>query len=210
MSFALRLTMLGLLLLVSCSTPPRGRGPSDDPAPSRTPSAESDDDVRYDFEEEEPAPEAPGDVAFEEDRLPPRPEDVNSEALSSDPVTTEELDDPMDLPDPDGGERRDPEVVTPVQPSVTTPVPQGSAVQVVRGFRVQLFAVAELARANTMAREAQQRLGVEVHVLSEPPHYKVRAGDFTDRADAVFLKERAASLGYDGAWVVTDEVEIRK
>ena len=98
----------------------------------------------------------------------------------------------------------------PVAAAVVIPVPAGGSVDVVRGFRVQLFAVGEYARANTMAEEARQRLQVEVHVISEPPHYKVRAGDFVDRTDAVLLKERAMSLGYDGCWVVTDQVEVQK
>jgi hypothetical protein len=46
-------------------------------------------------------------------------------------------------------------------------------------------------------------------VVAEGQHFKVRAGDFTDRADAVQLSERAKALGYDGAWVVNDEVEQR-
>jgi hypothetical protein len=72
------------------------------------------------------------------------------------------------------------------------------------------MAAAELARARTLATEAGQRLGVAVHVVAEGPHFKVRAGDFTDRADAVRLKERATSLGYEGCWVVTDQVELRR
>ena len=208
----IRLSMLTLvaasLALSACSTPPRGRtDPGDAPA-DPPPAEQADEDQRYEFEEEGEFPESPDDVAFEEDKLPPAPEDVGGEALSEAPIESERIDEATDLPSPDG--RIEPEVTTPVAPAVTTPVPKGSDVEVVRGFRVQLMAVNELARAENLAREAEQRLGVAVHVVSEGPHFKVRAGDFTDRAQAVQLTERATSLGYDGCWVVTDQVELRR
>lgn len=199
-----------LLLLAACSTPPRGERPSDElpPAP-RTESAPPVSDDGYGLEDEGEIPEAPGDVAFEEDELPPRPEDVQSEPLDT-RTPVEARDAPEELPDPDADTRIAPTITTPVPPAVESPVAGGSDAEIVRGFRVQLFAVAELPRAKTMARDAEQRLDVPVHVVSEPPYYKVRAGDFTDRADAVLLKERATSLGFDGCWVVTDQVELRK
>jgi hypothetical protein len=205
----LAFTLAAAAVAVSaCSTPPRGQtDPGEAPADS-PPAEQSDEDERYSFEEEGEFPEAPDDVAFEEDELPPAPEDVAGEPLSASPIESERIDETTNLPDPEG--RIEPEVSTPVAPAVTTPVPRGSDVEVVRGFRVQLLAVNEVARAESLAREAEQRLGVRVHVVSEGPHFKVRAGDFTDRAEAVRLKERASSLGYDGCWVVTDQVELRR
>ena len=205
-----------ILLLAACSTPPRGRGPASDPEPDASAIEDSSSDSRYDFEDEGEIPEAPGDVAFQEDELPPRPEDMEGTTLESAPVTPEEVGgrgDPVDLPDPAGDAGITPiesQVTTPIPATVTTPVPAGSEMAVVRGFRVQLFAVADLARAETMAQDARQRLDLEVHVVSEPPYYKVRAGDFVDRADAVRMKERATSLGFDGCWVVTDQIEVPK
>ncbi len=211
-----------VLFLVACATPPRGRGPASDPDPGAA--GQQSSDSRYDFEAEGEIPEAPGDVAFEEDELPPRPEDVEARLLDSNPAAPEEVGergDPVELPDLaiDAGstpiEPRvttpvAPTVTTPVAPTVTTPVPAGSATEVVRGFRVQLFAVADYGRAQTMAREARQRLGIEVHVVAELPYFKVRAGDFVDRGDAVRMKERATSLGFGGCWVVTDQIEVPK
>ena len=197
-----------LLALAACSPPPRGQT-SPEEAPAATPQPEeSTEDQRYDFEEEGEFPESPDDVAFEEDELPPAPEDVSGSTLNEEPIESERIDEATDLPTPD--DRIESDVTTPVPPAVTTPVPRGSDVEVVRGFRVQLLAANDLARAQNLAREAEQRLGVAVHVVSEGPHFKVRAGDFTDRADAVRLKERATSLGYDGCWVVTDQVELRR
>jgi cell division septation protein DedD len=205
-----------ILFLAACSTPPRGRGPTTDPDPDSSATERSSTDDRYEFEDEGEIPEAPGDVAFEEDELPPRPEDMEATPLDSDPVAPEEVGergDPVDLPDPAidaGSTPSEPQVTTPVAPAVTTPIPAGSGTEIVRGFRVQLFAVAEHARAQTMAQDARQRLGIEVHVVSEPPYFKVRAGDFVDRGDAVRMKERATSLGFDGCWVVTDQIELPK
>ncbi len=205
-----------ILFVAACSTPPRGRGPTSDPEPVAPATQDPSTDSSYDFEDEGKIPEAPGDVSFQEDELPPRPEDIEGTALDSTPVAAEEVGergDPVDLPDPAADADLTPieaQVTTPVPATVTTPVPTGSGMEVVRGFRVQLFAVAELARAETMAQDARQRLDLEVHVVSEPPYYKVRAGDFVDRADAVHMKERATSLGFDGCWVVTDEIQVPK
>jgi len=210
------LSAILILLLAACSAPPRGRGPATDPESDSHATEDTSTDSRYDFEDEGEIPEPTGDVAFQEDELPPRPEDVEGSPLDSTPVTPEEVGgrgDPADLPDIAGDEGLtpiEPQVTTPIPATVTTPVPAGSAMEVVRGFRVQLFAVAELARAETMAQDARQRLDLEVHVVSEPPYYKVRAGDFVDRADAVRMKERATSLGFDGCWVVTDEIQVPK
>jgi cell division protein FtsN len=210
------LTTVMILLVAACSTPPRGRGPATDPQQDTSATQDSSSDSRYDFEDEGEIPEAPGDVSFQEDELPPRPEDVDGTTLDSTPVAPEEVGergDAVDLPEPVadvGSTPIEPQVTTPVPATVTTPVPAGSSTTVVRGFRVQLFAVAELARAESMAQDARQRLDLEVHVVAEPPYYKVRAGDFVDREDAVRMKERATSLGFDGCWVVTDEVQVPK
>jgi rare lipoprotein A len=199
--------LLVVVFLAACSDPPRGRGPADDPAPEQAAApTEAGDDERYEFEREGEFPEPQGDVAFEEDELPPRPEDVAGTVLQGEPVQAEDVSDSLALPDPEGSGVA-PAVTTPVPAQVETPVPAGGSVTTVLGFRVQLMAVAELARANTLATEAGQRLGVPVHVVAEGQHFKVRAGDFTDRADAVRMSERAKALGYDGAWVVNDEVQ---
>lgn len=207
----LGLSLCAGVLLASCATPPRGRTPADDPAapsPARESTAPKSDDG-YGLEHEGTMPEPPGDVAFEEDALPPRPEDVSGASLDEAPIDAVDVEAEV-LPDPDADGRIAPAVTTPVPPAVSSPVVPGTDTQVVRGFRLQLFAVTEYAKANTMAEDARQRLAVPVHVVSEPPYYKVRAGDFVDRADAVRLKERATSMGFEGCWVVTDEVEVRK
>jgi len=198
-----------LALVASCSPPPRGRtAPEPGGQAAAQPEATSKpQDERYEFEKEGEFPESPDDVAFEEDRLPPAPEEVGSSTLSEAPIASEGVAEES-LPAP--GDGIQPGVTTPVKPQVTTPVPHGSQAEVVRGFRVQLLAVTERPRAEELAREAGQRLGVRTHVVAEGSQFKVRAGDFTDRADAVRLKERATSLGYDGCWVVTDQVELRR
>ena len=201
------LLAIALLALAACTQPPRGRSPQSDPAgDAPAPAERPSSDDRYEFEEEGEFPASPDDVAFEEDELPPAPEDVEGASLTERPVESELVEEAADLPSPDDGAG----ATTPVAPSVTTPVPRGSATEVVRGFRVQLMAVAENSSAQNLAREAGQRLQVPTHVVAEGGVFKVRAGDFTDRAEAVRLKERATALGYDGCWVVTDQIELRR
>jgi cell division septation protein DedD len=104
---------------------------------------------------------------------------------------------------------------SPIEPSVTTPVPpvdpnHSSGTTTTRGFRVQLAALASAAEAESFRREAETRLGVGVHVAFESGLFKVRAGDFLDRGAAVALQTRARSYGYEAAWVVSTEVEVRR
>ena len=58
-----------------------------------------------------------------------------------------------------------------------------------------------------VARVARTRVPEAVHVVFESPYYKVRVGDFHDRAAALQLRDRLRAYGYDQAWVVTTEVQ---
>ena len=82
--------LASVLLVAACSAPPRGGGPADDPAPEPASSPASEEDARYEFEKEGEFPETPGDVAFEEDELPPRPEDVGGGDLQAELAGGEE------------------------------------------------------------------------------------------------------------------------
>lgn len=69
-------------------------------------------------------------------------------------------------------------------------------------WRVQIFAAQDAALADRKAREAAERLHVRAHVQFEPPHYKVRLGDYASEAEAQALRERAIEVGYAGAFRV--------
>lgn len=199
------LVLLGMLAMVACAAPPRGTttdpGRRTEPKDAVEPSA-SEPQQPYDFEREGTFPAPARDVTFEEDRLPPRPENVDAARLTGSEVRSSELDEPEQrVPD----ERREPTVTTPAPPSVTTPAPAKPA-PMRMGFRVQLIAAADRVEAEQFAREARSRLGVAIHVEFEAPYYKVRAGDFVDRADALVLRDRARASGYEGAWVTSTRI----
>lgn len=194
---------LALALIGGCSKPPRGidthperTPPADEAAPA---AAEKARDTTWSVSSEGEVPAV--DVAFEEDELPPAPEDVEGEALSRPPVEVEVVE----------GEALEEEIVPregtplPIQPSVTAPV-EGRPSGETRGFRVQLLASREQDEARRVAREAEGRLQVPTYVVFEAPFYKVRAGDFPDRGDALALRDRARGYGYPNAWVVTTEI----
>lgn len=200
-----RLLVLALLGLVACSSPPRGtRTDPDQPLPP-PPSDQKDrkSETTYDFEREGQFPAPASDVVFEEDQLPPRPENVDAAPLDGRDVHAADLAEPTPAQEP---AERVPSVETPVAPSVSIPV-EGAAVPMRMGFRVQLIAAADRTEAETFAREARARLGISVHVDFEAPYYKVRAGDFLDRADALAMRDRARANGYEGAWVTATRVK---
>ena len=195
------LTMVGL---AACAPPPRGTTTDPDrplpppPSDSRPPASAE----RYEFEGEGEFPPPAKDVVFEEDELPPRPENVDATPLDGRNVRTTDLEETVDE---GAAARREPSVRVPVEGSVATPV-EGAPVPLRLGFRVQLIAAADRIEAETFAREARSRLGVPIHVDFEAPYYKVRAGDFFDRVDALALRDRARANGYEGAWVIATRV----
>lgn len=177
-------------LLAACATPPRGERPVDDPT---TPAPEPQP---YRLEDEGEAP--PRDVEFEEDILDP-PEQVEADPFDPAPVESEPVPDPERVP---------PSVQVPVAPrgeDALAPQPPASGQ---RGFRVQIAALGSVAEAETVAREARSRTGVSAHVVLEEGLYKVHVGDFTDRAEALTMRDRCRSLGYSGSWVVTTRILV--
>ena len=83
------------------------------------------------------------------------------------------------------------------------------------GFRVQVYSSNDPQSAKNEAFLLQQELipsvNVEVYVLSEPPFWKVRLGDFKTRDEAKKYKEVINELFpdlYVSTYVVTDTVKI--
>ncbi len=69
-------------------------------------------------------------------------------------------------------------------------------------WRVQIFATQDRDLADRMAMEAGDLLKVPAYVANEPPHYKVRLGDYGSEEDARPLREKAVRLGFPGAFRV--------
>ncbi len=76
-----------------------------------------------------------------------------------------------------------------------------------RGYRVQLANITDEARAKAIEKRAHS-LFKTVYIFFQSPSYKVRAGDYTHRADADAAANEARRMGFRGAWVVPDQVNI--
>ncbi len=84
----------------------------------------------------------------------------------------------------------------------TVAEPQGESLAT--GWRVQVYASRYQAEASATATRVQDALGDRdpVYVERDDPWFKVRVGDYADRAGAEALRQRLAGLGWPDAWVV--------
>lgn len=81
------------------------------------------------------------------------------------------------------------------------------------GFRVQLISTRDVAEADTVrdsfvawADSMITGHDIDAYVLFRPPNYRVRAGDFRDRDQAIKLSNMLKAK-YPDAWVVHDRIE---
>jgi len=154
------------------------------------------------LDEDGETPPPAEDVEFEEDQVPPAPEEIGAATLSADAVASETVEDQGE-----GLPPIEPTVTTPVEPTVQTPAAEQQA-QMERGFRVQIFAGGGRGDADQVAIQARTRTQDPVYVQFESPYYKVRVGDFQDRAKALEMRDRLRGYGYPQAWVVTTQVNV--
>jgi hypothetical protein len=78
----------------------------------------------------------------------------------------------------------------------------------VSGYRVQIFAAADELAARVLEDEARFQFDVPVYLSYDPPNYKIRLGNYTDKNSADDLRKEARRKGYRDAWVVPDLVWI--
>ncbi len=77
------------------------------------------------------------------------------------------------------------------------------------GFRVELLTTDDLDLANQLRSEIYFRTSHrDVYVIFEPPFYRVKIGDYTDRTIAEDVNFKMKQLGYKDARVVSDEINI--
>ncbi len=94
-----------------------------------------------------------------------------------------------------------PIVDVPVE-SFTTAEPE-----TVQGFRIQVFSSNNYDEAVAVRNALNMDLPVQwVYMIYDAPTYKVRVGDFTNRADANLAVDGFIEKGYKGAWVVPDRI----
>ena len=77
----------------------------------------------------------------------------------------------------------------------------------VQGFRIQVFASNSYEDAVAVRNTLNLQLPTQwVYMVYDAPAYKVRVGDYTNRADANLAVDGFIDRGYKGAWVVPDRV----
>jgi hypothetical protein len=98
-----------------------------------------------------------------------------------------------------------PEKAKPARESGDTLLVPGSEV-----YRVQLFTSKEYGPAMREMNIAAEVFDQRVWLDYEVPYYKVRVGDFFDRDRAEEYAEAAVEAGYNTAWVVKVNLDIKK
>lgn len=71
-----------------------------------------------------------------------------------------------------------------------------------RSFRVQCLATTDIDRARAEKESLEARTRYKVQIFSDPPYYKVQAGNFSDRNAAEEAKKTLSEMGYRDAWIV--------
>ena len=80
----------------------------------------------------------------------------------------------------------------------------------VDGFRVQLLTSGDYQRAREEKAKAMVRFDTTVYLQFEAPLYRLRIGDCVDRKQAEELRQKAISLGYNGAWIIQAKVTPKR
>ena len=84
----------------------------------------------------------------------------------------------------------------------TTAVPE-----TIQGFRIQVILTSEIDRANAVRDSLESLLPEDwVFIAYDAPYYKVRVGNYSERATANPTLKKLNILGYKEAWVVPDNI----
>lgn len=79
--------------------------------------------------------------------------------------------------------------------------------ETIPGFRAQVIFTPEIEEANRVRDSLLNLLSDEwIYIVYETPYYKVRVGNFIERAEANMLVKRLNGIGYKDAWVVPDRI----
>ncbi len=77
-------------------------------------------------------------------------------------------------------------------------------------FRVQIFTSRLYNEANRERAIAEEIFNIPVHLDYEVPYYKLRVGDFVDRAEAEAMISEIRTIGYRNAWVARVLLDVRQ
>lgn len=79
--------------------------------------------------------------------------------------------------------------------------------ETVQGFRIQVYSSNNYDEAITIRNTLNVELPAQwVYMVYDAPTYKIRVGDYTNRADANLAVDGFIEKGFKGAWVVPDRV----
>ena len=81
--------------------------------------------------------------------------------------------------------------------------------KVVMGFRIQIKSTKNYDEAVEILKDAQAKFFHEIYLDYEPPYYKIRIGNFTQKLEAENLKSFSQEIGYADSWVVLTKVVIK-
>lgn len=145
-------------------------------------------------------------VEKEGDVPPLQPQDVRKE------VDREEKYEDLPVADePVNVETVEPETPPPdASPSGGPSKSLDSAAKMMDGYRVQVFASASEAVAQSARQAAEVRLGVAAYVEFIDRMYKVRVGDCPTRDEADVLLQKCRDAGYGDAWVASGRIFMPK
>ncbi|MCY3712411.1 MAG: SPOR domain-containing protein [Gemmatimonadetes bacterium] len=92
-----------------------------------------------------------------------------------------------------------------------TPVP-ATVAEPILGYRVQLYSLTSREAAEAALQQVEQTLSewsYGVYVEEESNSFKVRVGDFKDKADADILRDWLRTRGFVDAWTASTPIKTR-
>jgi len=79
--------------------------------------------------------------------------------------------------------------------------------ETLQGYRIQILATNNFDEANTTRNSFNQTFpDLWIYLVFEAPTYKIRVGDFSNRAEAKTLLEQFQAQGFKKAWIVPDRI----
>ncbi len=79
--------------------------------------------------------------------------------------------------------------------------------ETIQGFRIQVLFTPDIQQANQLRDELTDRLtDTWTYIVYDAPYYKIRIGNYSDRAAAAAIMKKLNGLGYKDAWIVPDKI----
>jgi len=88
-----------------------------------------------------------------------------------------------------------------------TPITTSAVSGQQRGFRIQVITTEDPELAGEIINKIESAMEYPVYRIYEPPYYKVRVGNFIDRADADEMMDELRRAGYE-TFIVPDIINL--